>query len=125
MTVANKISRRRLLRQASGAALAGIALPLFTSCRKQPTSGTGEVPSEADEPTPGPNDRMGVGIIGCGRRNGQLVIGKGGLMLKNIGSSARKDMELLLGSKVFLKLFVRVQKEWSKDLRALKEFGYR
>ena len=54
-----------------------------------------------------------------------IVIGKGGLMLKNIGSSARKDMELLLGSKVFLKLFVRVQKDWSKDLRALKEFGYR
>ncbi len=54
-----------------------------------------------------------------------IVIGKGGLMLKNIGTSARKDMEQLLGSKVFLKLFVRVQKDWSKDLRALKEFGYR
>jgi GTP-binding protein Era len=54
-----------------------------------------------------------------------IIIGKGGLMLKNIGSSARKDIEQLLGSKVFLKLFVRVQKDWSKDLRALKEFGYR
>ncbi len=54
-----------------------------------------------------------------------IAIGKGGLMLKNIGTSARKDMEQLLGSKVFLKLFVRVQKDWSKDLRALKEFGYR
>jgi GTP-binding protein Era len=54
-----------------------------------------------------------------------IVIGKGGLMLKNIGSSARKDMERLLGRKVFLKLFVRVQKDWSKNMRALKEFGYR
>ena len=54
-----------------------------------------------------------------------IAIGKWGLMLKNIGTSARKDMEQLLGSKVFLKLFVRVQKDWSKDLWALKEFGYR
>lgn len=64
MTVAGKISRRRLLRRASGAALAGIALPTFISCGKQASSR--------------PNDQIGVGIIGCGRRNGQLVIGKGG-----------------------------------------------
>jgi len=80
MTVAGKISRRRLLRRALGAAAAGSALPLFASCRKEPTSG----PSDAKvtpgkrKKIPGPNDRIGVGIIGCGRRSGQLVVGKGG-----------------------------------------------
>ena len=80
MTVVRKISRRRLLRHALGAAAAGSALPLFTSCRKEPTSGPSDakVTSGGKKKTPGPNDRIGVGIIGCGRRNGQLVVGKGG-----------------------------------------------
>ena len=69
MTVTGKISRRRLLGQALGAAAAGIALPTFISCR--PGAGLNEQKT-------GPNDQIGVGIIGCGRRNGQLVIGKGG-----------------------------------------------
>ncbi|HEY4706827.1 MAG TPA: GTPase Era [Thermodesulfobacteriota bacterium] len=53
-----------------------------------------------------------------------IVIGKGGAMLKRIGTAAREDIERLLGSKVFLELFVRVQKEWTKKPGALKEFGY-
>jgi GTP-binding protein Era len=53
-----------------------------------------------------------------------IVIGKGGAMLKKIGSSARQDIERLLGSKVFLELFVRVHKEWTKKPGALKDFGY-
>ncbi len=84
MTVSRKLSRRRLLRQALGA---GIGLPLFISCRKEPAPGRiGSVvnPPRPPEPLPqekkpaGPNDQIGVGIIGCGRRNGQLAIGKGG-----------------------------------------------
>jgi GTP-binding protein Era len=53
-----------------------------------------------------------------------IVIGKKGEMLKRIGKAAREDIERLVGGKVFLKLFVRVQKEWTKDKRALKNFGY-
>ncbi|HBG47325.1 MAG TPA: GTPase Era [Deltaproteobacteria bacterium] len=53
-----------------------------------------------------------------------IVIGKGGAMLKKIGTAAREDIEKLLASKVFLELFVRVQKEWTKKPGALKEFGY-
>jgi len=53
-----------------------------------------------------------------------IIIGKGGTMLKEIGTRARMDIERLLGTKVFLELFVRVQKDWTKDKRALKEFGY-
>lgn len=53
-----------------------------------------------------------------------IVIGRGGMMLKRIGSAARADIERLLGSKVYLELFVRVQKEWTKKPGALKDFGY-
>lgn len=53
-----------------------------------------------------------------------IVIGKGGKKLKQIGEAARKDLERMMGSRVFLKLFVRVQKNWSKDTTALRRFGY-
>ena len=53
-----------------------------------------------------------------------IVIGKGGRMLKSIGEKSRREIERFLGVKVFLKLFVRVQKNWSKDTRALRKFGY-
>jgi GTP-binding protein Era len=53
-----------------------------------------------------------------------IIIGKKGSMLKQIGTSARIDIEKLLGTKVYLELFVKVQKDWTKDKRMLKEFGY-
>lgn len=53
-----------------------------------------------------------------------IVIGKGGQMLKKIGALARWDIERMIGSKVMLKLFVRVTKNWSRDEKVLKEFGY-
>lgn len=53
-----------------------------------------------------------------------IIIGRKGEMLKKIGTQARKDIERLLDSKVFLELFVRVQKDWSESKKMLKEFGY-
>jgi GTP-binding protein Era len=53
-----------------------------------------------------------------------IIIGKGGQKLKEIGQAARKEIERMVGAKVFLKLFVRVQKNWSKDTKALRRFGY-
>jgi GTP-binding protein Era len=53
-----------------------------------------------------------------------IVIGKGGRKLKAIGVAARKDIELLLGEKVVLKLWVKVKKNWSQDDRFLKELGF-
>ncbi|MFQ5735328.1 MAG: GTPase Era [Thermodesulfobacteriota bacterium] len=53
-----------------------------------------------------------------------IIIGKKGAMLKRIGTSARMDMEKLLSSKVYLELFVRVQKEWTRSPASLKGFGY-
>ena len=53
-----------------------------------------------------------------------IMIGKGGLMLKEIGKQARLEIETFLGCHIYLGLFVRVQKDWRKDPRALREFGY-
>ena len=53
-----------------------------------------------------------------------ILIGKGGRMLKEIGTQARLEMEKFFAAKIFLELFVRVRKDWTKDARWLKEFGY-
>ncbi len=53
-----------------------------------------------------------------------ILIGKGGAKLKEIGEAARKEIERMVGSQVFLQLFVRVQKNWSRDPKALQRFGY-
>ena len=52
-----------------------------------------------------------------------IIIGKEGSKLKRIGTESRKKIEHMLDTKVFLKLFVRVQKNWRKDTRALRKFG--
>ena len=53
-----------------------------------------------------------------------IVIGKNGSKLKQIGTRSRVQIERLLGTKVYLKLFVRVQKNWRKDTKAMRRFGY-
>ncbi|MFO7860166.1 MAG: GTPase Era [Desulfosalsimonas sp.] len=53
-----------------------------------------------------------------------IVIGSRGRMLKTIGSEARKDIESLLGTRVFLELFVRVEKDWSKKPKSIRKLGY-
>ena len=54
-----------------------------------------------------------------------IVIGKRGALLKEIGTKARHDIEMLLGSKVFLEFWVKVQKDWRNKPGRLKEFGFR
>jgi len=54
-----------------------------------------------------------------------IIIGKRGSMLKKIGSEARKDIEDLLATKVFLDLHVRYKKDWRNKDNLLKEFGYK
>ncbi len=53
-----------------------------------------------------------------------IIIGKKGAMLKRIGTSARHDIEKLLASKIYLELFVRVEKKWTRRPSSLKGFGY-
>ncbi|NBJ68553.1 MULTISPECIES: GTPase Era [Clostridia] len=54
-----------------------------------------------------------------------ILIGKQGSMLKNIGKAARKDIEKLLGTNVFLELWVKVKKDWRNKQSQLQEFGFR
>ncbi len=54
-----------------------------------------------------------------------IVIGQGGKMMKEIGSSARKEIEAMSGRKVFLELRVKVLKDWRNDEIALKRLGYK
>lgn len=53
-----------------------------------------------------------------------IIIGKQGKMLKEIGQKARKDIENLLGSKIYLDLWVKVQKDWRNKELQLQDFGY-
>ncbi len=53
-----------------------------------------------------------------------IIIGKQGAMLKRIGEQARMDIERMVGCKVFLKLWVRVEKKWTRDVRTIRRFGY-
>jgi GTPase len=52
-----------------------------------------------------------------------ILIGKKGLMLKEIGKQAREELEALLGCKVFLELFVKVDEDWTQDPHTLSEMG--
>jgi GTP-binding protein Era len=60
-------------------------------------------------------------------RDGQkaILIGAGGEMLKRIGTLARKDIEKLLGQKVFLELHVKVRERWRDNPRFLDELDWR
>jgi GTP-binding protein Era len=53
-----------------------------------------------------------------------ILIGKKGAMLKEIGTKARLDLEQFFAARIYLELFVRVQKDWTQDEKMLKRFGY-
>ncbi|HPX19272.1 MAG TPA: GTPase Era [Deltaproteobacteria bacterium] len=54
-----------------------------------------------------------------------IMIGAGGKMLKEIGKQARMDIQRLLGARVFLELFVKVTRDWTRKPARLKELGYK
>ena len=65
-------------------------------------------------------------VIVCERDSHKgIIIGKGGAMLKKIGSNARFEIERLLDCKVNLKLWVKVKKDWRDSDSLIKNFGYR
>ncbi len=53
-----------------------------------------------------------------------IIIGKGGEKLRQIGTAARKDIEDLLAQRCFLKLWVKIRKNWTKNVNFLKELGF-
>lgn len=54
-----------------------------------------------------------------------ILIGRGGGMLKRIGTEARRDLEDFFASRVMLRLFVHVRRDWTENERIIREFGYR
>lgn len=67
-----------------------------------------------------------VGAVIVVERSSQkgIIIGKQGKMLKEIGKLAREDIQNILGSKIFLELWVKVEKDWRNKPKYLKNFGY-
>ncbi|PCF35749.1 GTPase Era [Staphylococcus delphini] len=71
-------------------------------------------------------DRVHIEAVIYVERDSQkgIVIGKGGKKLKEVGKRARLDIEHLLGSKVYLDLWVKVQKDWRNKSSFIKQMGY-
>jgi len=67
-----------------------------------------------------------IGAIVWVERKGQkqIVIGKGGDVLKFVGTQARHALQQLFDEKIFLRLWVKVSRDWSDNERALRQFGY-
>ena len=92
-----------------------------------------EVESMKRESRPGkradgqPNELVHIAATIIVDRTSQkgIIIGKGGKMLKEIGSRARADIEPLLGDRVYLELWVKVVQHWRDKPSALREYGYK
>lgn len=86
-----------------------------------PYSATAEIESWVSE-----EKLIRINVIIWVEREGQkaIIIGKDGEKLKKIGTQARKEIEKLLGKKVFLRLWVKVKDNWTNDERVLKNFGF-
>lgn len=69
-------------------------------------------------------DRISAVIYVARESQKGIIIGRGGAMLKKVGTEARKDIEAFTGKKVFLQLFVRVDDNWRNSDRQLRRFGY-
>jgi len=69
-------------------------------------------------------NRISAEIIVERESQKNILIGKGGEMMKKVGTFARKDMEEFLQKKVFLELFVKVMPDWRNRKNYLKRFGY-
>lgn len=68
--------------------------------------------------------RIGAVVWVERRSQKQIVIGKGGSVLKQVGSRARHELQELFGEKIYLRLWVKVAEDWSDNERALLKFGY-
>lgn len=72
------------------------------------------------------DDRIDIMVVIYVERDSQkgIIIGKQGKALKKVGTEARKDIEAFFQKKVFLQLYVKVEKDWRNAERVLKSFGY-
>jgi GTP-binding protein Era len=77
-------------------------------------------------PHEGRDDMLDVHAILYVERSSQkgIIIGKGGARLKEVGTAARRQIEALLGTKIFLEMHVKVAKDWQRDPRQLRKLGF-
>lgn len=68
--------------------------------------------------------KIDADIVTENSRHKSIIIGSNGTMLKQIGTSARRDIEELTGQKVMLDLFVKVKKDWKDDSSVLSDLGF-
>lgn len=78
---------------------------------------------ESRREEPKPRVEIGARILVERKSQRGIVIGKGGSMLKAVGTDARKEIQSMLGCKVHLRLHVTINKDWTKNPRVLKELG--
>ena len=71
-------------------------------------------------------DLIRIGAVIMVERDSQkgIIIGHKGSALKRVGTESRKDLEVFFDKKVFIELFVKVNKNWRSDARQLRRFGY-
>ena len=123
-----EIVRESALKNLSDEVPHGIAVGI--ELMKERKKGGGYINYEEND-APGSNAEQGTGLfdieatIVCERDSHKgIIIGKGGAMLKKIGTDARLQMEALLGFRVNLKLFVKVKKDWRDSDFLLKNYGF-
>ncbi|MBO4506660.1 MAG: GTPase Era [Lachnospiraceae bacterium] len=126
--IAAEIIRESALKNLSDEVPHGIAVGI--ELMKERKKGGGYINYEEND-APGPNAEQGTGLfdieatIVCERDSHKgIIIGKGGSMLKKIGTDARIQMEALLGFRVNLKLFVKVKKDWRDSDFLLRNYGF-
>lgn len=96
---------------------------VFLATKEEVPYGTAVV-IESFEPKPDRNVIVIGATILVERPNHKaIVLGAGGQQMKEIGQRARRELETLLGSRVFLELFVRVEPDWARNARRLDELG--
>lgn len=85
-----------------------------------------EVPIGPGQDRPGPRDLLVIRANLFVERSSQkpIVLGRGGSVLRDIGTQARTELELVLGTRVYLDLHVKVAKEWQRDPKQLARLGY-
>lgn len=107
--LASEIVREKLLRLLSGEVPHGTAVDVERFSERGDGSGITDV----------------TATVYCEKESHKgIIIGKGGAMLKKIGTYAREDMEKFFGCKINLKLWVKVREDWRNRQAALRSFGY-
>ena len=122
--IASVLPQGRVDRQADAFFVSEIVREKILTHYKQEIAYSCEVVVEAYDDAPDISSRSAQKSRVARDSQKHIVVGAQGRMIKRVGMDARKDIEAFLGKKVFLDLYVRVDKNWRDDERKLKRFGY-